>query len=198
MQPLQSSISHIKIFNTSAKFTHILQILLLFSANLVLVLHAVIYSDRRARQSAIHYNCCSHTHKHHQNITLFEPLNTQSLSSRSSISSPYHRATQDLQPLPAWHVTPNYSKTRSMFDQPPTSQLHPCVKSPSLATSPSHTPVQATQRFLSLQNTSQLPAASSRIRTRHQKQYSTCRGIQLSNQIHIQHADRLSSMQMDR
>ena len=100
MQPLQSSICHIKIFNTSAKFTHILRILFFFSANLALVLHAVIYSDRRARQSAIHYNCCSHTHKHHQNITLFEPLNTQSLAYRSSISCPYRRATQDLQPLP--------------------------------------------------------------------------------------------------
>ena len=33
-------------------------------------------------------------------ITLFEPLNTQSLASISSISSPYRRATQDLQPPP--------------------------------------------------------------------------------------------------
>ena len=32
-------------------------------------------------------------------IILFEPLNTQSFASRSSISSPYRQATQDLQPL---------------------------------------------------------------------------------------------------
>ncbi len=111
----------------------------LCSANLVLLLHAVIYSDRRARQSAILYDCCSRTHMHHQHLILFEPLNTQSLASRSSISSPYHRATQDLQPLPG---TPSsYSQLfKDSFNIRPTShQLHLCVKSPSLATSPSHT-----------------------------------------------------------
>ena len=109
------------------------------SANLALLLRAVIYSDRRARQSAILYNCSSHTYMHHQHLILFEPLNTQSLASRSSISRPYRRATQDPQPLLG---TPSrYSQLfKDSFNVRPTShQLHLCVKSPSLVTSSSHT-----------------------------------------------------------
>ena len=169
MQPLHSSISHIKIFNTSAKFTHILRILFLFYANLALVLHAVIYSNRRARQSAIHYNCCSHTHKHHQNITLFEPLNTQSLASRSSISSPYHRATQDLQPLPGTLLptlqrlvqrSTNISLALSLRQEPKSSHINNLHQQ----SKPSNA------RFLSPQQQAQeLEPATKR------QQYSTCR-----------------------
>ena len=109
------------------------------STNLALLLRAVIYSDRRAHQSAILYDCCSHTYMHHHHLILFEPLNTQSLASRSSISRPYRQTTQDPQPLLG---TPSsYSQLfKDSFNIRPTShQLHLCVKSPSLATSPSHT-----------------------------------------------------------
>ena len=183
MQPLQSSICHIKIFNTSAKFTHILRILFFFSANLAQALHAVIYSDRRARQSAIHYNCCLHTHKHHQNITLFEPLNTQSLASRSSISSPYRRATQDLKSLPGTLLptlqrlvqrSTNISPAPSLGQKPKSSHNNPHQQSkPSNAC------------FLSPQQQAQeLEPATKR------QQYSTCSQLQLFNQMDIKHADR--------
>ena len=122
------------LFLINTPFHHALR-----SANLALLLRAVVYSNRLARRSAILYDCCSHTHINHQHIILFEPLNTQSLASRSSISSPYRRATQDLQPLLG---TPSrYSQLfKDSFNIRPTShQLHLCVKSPSLATSPSHT-----------------------------------------------------------
>ena len=74
------------------------------SANLTLLLRAVIYFDRRARQSAILYDCCSQTHMHHQHLILFEPLNTQSLASRSSISHPYRLATQPRSTATSWHA----------------------------------------------------------------------------------------------
>ena len=103
----------------------------MFSENLALLLHAVIYSDRRARQRAILYDCCSHTHKHHQNITLFEPLNTQSLVSRSSISSPYRRPTQDLLPgklLPTLQRlvqrSTNISPASSLHQEPKSSHIN--------------------------------------------------------------------------
>ena len=160
----------------------------------------VIYSERRTRQSTILYDCCSHTHMHHQHLILIEPLNTQSLASRSLISRPYRRATQD--PQPFLDTPSRYSQPfKDSFNVRPTSHwLHLCVKSPSLATSPSHTTSSSHPKFSQSPEyfTVPSPAASSRIRTRHQKQYSTCRGIQLSNQIDIQHADRPSSMQMDR
>ena len=104
----------------------------------------VIYSERRTRQSAILYDCCSHTHMHHQHLILFEPLNTQSLASRSLISRPYRRATPD--PQPFLDTLSRYSQPfKDSFNVRPTSHwLHLCVKSPSLATSPSHTTSSST------------------------------------------------------
>ena len=168
------------------------------SANLALLLPAVIYSDRRAHQSANLYDCCSHTYMHHHHLILFEPLNTQSLASRSSISRPYRRATQD--PRPLLGTPSRYSQLfKDSFSVRPTShQLHLCAKSPSLATSPSHTTSSSHPTFSQSPEYFTVTSSKLKNKTRHQKQHSTCRGIQLSNQIHIQHADRLSSMQMDR
>ena len=156
----------------------------MFSANFALLLHAVIYSDRRARQSATLYDCCSHTNKHHQHITLFEPLNTQSLASRSSISSPYHRATQDLQPPPGTLLpthqrlvqrSTNISLALSLRQEPKSSHIN----SPHQQSQPSNA------RFLSPQQQAQeLEPATKR------QQYSTCRQLQLLNQMDIKHADR--------
>ena len=183
----------------------------MFSANLALVLHVVIYSDRRARrQSAIHYNCCSHTHKHHQNITLFEPLNTQSLASRSLISRPYRRATQDPQPFLG---TPSrYSQLfkDSSNVRPTSHQLHLCVKSPTLATSTSHitssshptfsqSPEYFTVTSSKLKNKNPPPKAVFYLQTgiQHADGYPVCRWIDSCRWIvscrwtsWIQHADR--------
>ena len=72
-------------------------------------------------------------------IILFEPLNTQSFASRSSISSPYRQATQDLQPLLG--TLSRYTQLfKDSFNVRPTShQRHLCVKNRNLThtTSPS-------------------------------------------------------------
>ena len=117
-------------------------------------------------------------------ITLFEPLNTQSLAFRSSISSPYHRATQGLQPLPGTllptlqrlvqHST-NISPASSLGQNPKSSHInnpHQQFKPPNA-------------RFLSPQHQAQeLEPATKR------QHYSTCRWTQFFNQMDIKHADR--------
>ena len=104
-----------------------------------------------------------------QNTTLFEPLNIQSLASRSSISSPYHRATQDLQPLPGTLLptlqrlvqrSTNISPASSMAQKPKSSHIN----NPHQQSKPSNA------RFLSPQQQAQeLEPATKR------QQYSTCR-----------------------
>ena len=150
------------LFLINTPFHHALR-----SANLALLLRAIIYSNRLAHRSAILYDCCSHTHIHHQHIILFEPLYTQSLAFRSSISSPYRRATQDLLPgtlLPTLQRlvqrSTNISLALSLRQEPKSSHINNLHQQ----SKPSNA------RFLSPQQQAQeLEPATKR------QQYSTCR-----------------------
>ena len=82
-------------------------------------------------------------------IILFEPLNTQSFTSRSSISSPYRQATQDLQPLLG--TLSRYTQLfKDSFNVRPTSHQRHLRHEPNLAhtTSPSHPTFSQSPRII--------------------------------------------------